>query len=132
MSKFKFVGFQEHVEIPDGYRKIEISEEIIFSSPDVFRHLSDPILLSKWFYPIESLDLKAGGKIEFKDAKIEGICVAADLGRAITFLSDQFGEFSAQIKNSTLSISFKILTDSPEAKKSEISSLINSLRALIS
>lgn len=132
MAKYKFVGFQEHVEIPKGFEKIEISEEITFSVQDVFSYLSNPALLSKWFYPIKSLDAKASGKIEFEDSKIEGICVAADLGRAITLLSDQFGEFSAHIKGYTLNISFKILTDNPEEKKSEISSLINSLKKLIS
>ncbi len=132
MAKYKFVGFQEHVEIPKGFEKIEISEKMQFSVSDVYEYLSKPTLLSKWFYPIKSLDAKASGKIVFEDLNFEGICVAADLGRAITLLSDQFGEFSAHIKGSTLFITFRILTDSPEAKRSEISTLINSLKKLIS
>jgi len=132
MAKYNFVGFQEHVEIPKGFEKLEISEKMQFSVSDVYEYLSNPAFLSKWFYPIKSLDAKASGKIEFEDSKIEGICVAADLGRAITLLSDQFGEFSAHIKGPTLNISFKILTDNPEDKWSEISSLINSLKKLIS
>lgn len=132
MAKYKFVGFQEHVEIPKGFEKLEISELIDFSVSDIYSYLSDPVLISKWFYPIKSLDAKASGKIEFEDSKIEGICVAADLGRTITLLSDQFGEFSAQIKGSALSICFKILTDEPDAKRNEFSSLINSLKEFIS
>lgn len=131
MSKYKFVGFQEQVEIPEGFEKLEISKELQFSVSDVYGYLSDPILISKWFYPIKSLDAKPSGKIEFEDVKIEGICVAADLGRQITLLSNQFGEFSAQVKDATLNISFKILTDNVEAKRTEFEMCINSLKGLI-
>lgn len=131
MAKYKFVGFQDHVEIPEGFEKLEFTEEIQFSVSDVYGYLSNPALLSKWFYPVKSLDAKPSGKIEFEDTNIEGICVAADLGRDITLLSDQFGEFSAQVKGSNLSISFKILTDNVETKRAEFVTHINSLKELI-
>ena len=131
MAKYKFVGFQEHVEIPEGFVKLEVTAEINCGDHDPFTLVSQPNEFSKWFYEIELLDAKPSGIVKFKDINATGICISADLGREITLVSDQFGEFKASVKGQVLILNFRILTDAQEIKRHEFESKINSLKELV-
>ncbi len=139
MAKFKFVGFQEHVEVPEGFELLEIKEEIqcTLHRDDVFSLLSEPAKLSLWFYQVLSLESKSSGKITFLSSdgvKSEGICLAYDSGKEISFLADRFGEFAAKIKgskNSVLSVKFRILTNDPKSMSEELLVLMSNLRKLV-
>ena len=131
MAKYKFVGFQEHIEIPDGFEKLEVSAEIDCGKHDPFTLVSQPLELSKWFYEIESLDAKPSGVILFRNTEYSGICISADLGKELTLVSDHFGEFKANVKDRVLSLTFRILTDSSDSKRKEFESMINSLKELV-
>jgi len=131
MAKYKFVGFQEHVEVPEGFNRLEVSAEIDCGKLDPFALLSQPAELSKWFYEIESLDAKPSGVIKFANDAYSGICISADLGKEITLVSDLFGELSANVKGSNLKIVFRILTDAEAEKRAEFESMINTLKELV-
>lgn len=131
MAKFKFVGYQEHVEIPEGFEKLELSAVVECGDIDPFSLVSQPAELSKWFYPIIHLDAKASGKITFADASIDGLCVASDLGKSITLVSTEFGELSATIKGKLLHIDYQVLTDNAALRKSKFDSQINLLTELV-
>lgn len=140
MAKINFVGFQEHVEIPENHELLEIREDIIYklTRDQVFSLVSEPSQLSKWFYPVVSLDSKPGGKVEFLTSsgeKAEALCTSFIGGKEISLLSNQFGEFSAKIigrKNSKLSLRFRILTEEPEVINEALTTFVGNLREIIS
>ena len=138
MAKFKFVGFQEQVEIPEGYELLEVQESIpsILSREALFILIGTPAGLSQWFYKVYTLDARPGGKFSFDDNGPEpsvGRCTAVTMGREISLLGDCFGQVNIKISTNDsglqIDIAFAILTD----KKSEMSSLykllINQLKA---
>lgn len=139
MAKINFVGFQEHVEIPEGYELLEINEEIPsnLGRDDVFSFLSEPEKISGWFYQVLSLESKSSGKVTFltlEGVKSEAICIAYDGGRELSLLSEKFGEFTAKVKgskNCSLSIKFRILTNDPNPIRTELLLLITKLRELL-
>lgn len=131
MAKYKFVGFQEHVEIPEGFEKLEVSAEIDCGVLDPFTLVSQPSELSKWFYAIDALDAKPSGVVIFRNSEYSGICISADLGKELTLVSDLFGEFKSTVKGQVLTINFRILTDSSDTKRKEFETMINSLKDLV-
>jgi uncharacterized protein YndB with AHSA1/START domain len=128
MAKFKFVGFQEHVEIPDGYELLEVQESIHsnLNRDALFILIGTPNGLSQWFYKVHKLDARPGGKFSFEERdgeSSEGRCTAVTMGREISLLADSFGQVNLKITSSQtglqVEIAFAILTD----KKAEMSSL---------
>ena len=138
MAKFKFVGFQEQVEIPEGYERLEVKESIPsnLNRDALFLLIATPSGLSQWFYNVYTLDARPGGKFSFDDNGLEpsvGRCTAVTMGREISLLGDSFGQVNIKISSSDsglqVDITFAILTD----KKSELNllyqDLINRLKA---
>ena len=128
MAKFKFVGFQEHVEIPEGYELLEVQESLHtnLDRDALFILIGTPSGLSQWFYKIHKLDARPGGKFSFEERdgqSSEGRCTAVSMGREISLLADSFGQVNIRITSSQsgllADIAFAILTD----KKAEMSSL---------
>ena len=128
MAKFKFVGFQEHVEIPEGYELLEVQESLHtnLDRDALFILIGTPSGLSQWFYKIHKLDARPGGKFSFEERdgqSSEGRCTAVSMGREISLLADSFGQVNMRITSSQsgllADIAFAILTD----KKAEMSSL---------
>lgn len=140
MAKFKFVGFQEHVEIPEGYELLKVSETIESgeSRDSLFLLVGTPTGLSKWFYKVNELDSRPGGKVSFEDKaanNFEGRCTAITMGREISLLADPFGQLniklSATSSGSQLEITFAILTDRKEEMHSIFIEFINALKAQV-
>ena len=139
MAKFKFVGFQEHVEVPEGYELLEIKEKIqcTLNRDAVFSLLSEPEKISLWLYQVLSFESKSSGKLSYissEGVQSEAICLAYDSGKEISFLADKFGEFTAKIKGNkdcVLAIKFRILTNQPEVIKGELRVHIDNLRKLV-
>jgi hypothetical protein len=138
MAKFKFVGFQEQVEIPEGYELLEVQESIPsnLNRETLFILIGTSDGLSQWFYKVHTLDARPGGKFLFDDDGLEpsvGRCTAVTIGREISLLGDSFGQVNIKISANDsglqIDITFAILTD----KKGEMSSLyqllINQLKA---
>ena len=138
MAKFKFVGFQEQVEIPEGYERLEVKESIPsnLNRDALFLLIATPSGLSQWFYKVHTLDARPGGKFSFDDNGLEpsvGRCTAVTMGREISLLGDSFGQVNIKISSSDfglqVDIAFAMLTD----KKSELNllyqDLINRLKA---
>lgn len=141
MAKVNFVGFQESVEIPEGFNLLEIKDEISskLGKDELFAYLSRAELISQWFYSVKELDLRPGGKINFIDdagMSAEAICTSIVFGREISLLADVFGNFTAKAKRtnggSKMDFHFKILTDTPEEKSQRIIAAIEKLRVLVS
>ena len=141
MAGFKFVGFQEHVEIPEGHSQLAIRQEIKSSlnQDETFSMLSQPELISSWFVNVISLQTKQGGKLVFKSGaneQEEGVCLSAVMGREIALLSNGFGEFRAKLRLSSdevfVVVDFKILTDAPAQKKVQLESYISNLKTVLS
>jgi hypothetical protein len=139
MAKINFVGFQEHVEIPEGFELLEIKDEIqsSLSRDELFSYLSEPAKISEWFYQVLSLESKSSGKgsyISSNGATSQAICIAYDGGREISLLADEFGEFTGRVhgkKIANLSIKFRILTDNPEPIQGELMNRISNLRKIV-
>jgi uncharacterized protein YndB with AHSA1/START domain len=138
MAKFKFVGFQEHVEIPEGYELLKVSEIIESgeSRESLFMLIGTPAGLSQWFYKVNELDSRPGGKVSFDDKaenKFEGRCTAITMGREISLLADPFGQLNIKISStssgSQLEITFAILTDRKEEMHALYIEFINALKA---
>jgi hypothetical protein len=138
MAKFKFVGFQEHVEIPEGYELLKVSQTIESgdSRESLFLLVGTPTGLSKWFYKVNELDTRPGGKVSFDDTaanKFEGRCTAITMGREISLLADPFGQLNIKLSSidsrSQLEITFAILTDRKEEMQSLYIEFINALKA---
>jgi hypothetical protein len=140
MAGFKFVGFQEHVEIPAGFQLLQIQENVIsqLDKDQTFALLSQPELMSSWFLNITSLVTKQGGKVTFRNSQgvmCEGICTAVAMGKEIALLSDEFGQFTAKVTSkgnaTSVNIQFAILTDSLEIKESQLRGYIENLKAVL-
>lgn len=139
MAKVSFVGFQEHVEIPENHRLVDIEDEIIcvLDKESVFEFLSVPAKISEWFYRVNSLDSKQSGKVSFVNragVTSEAVCTSYIGGKEISLLSQEFGEYSAKIigrKDCSVKIRFRILTDNPDGAAKELAAHIENLRKLI-
>jgi hypothetical protein len=141
MAKVNFVGFQESVEVPEGFKLLEIKDEISskLGKDELFSYLSRADLISQWFYQVSNLDLRPGGKISFIDdsgKSSEAVCTSVIFGKEISLLADVFGNFTAKVKKagsgSKVEAQFKILTDNPEAKSQRVMEALEKLRALVS
>ncbi len=140
MAKINFVGFQEHVEIPEGHQLVAVEEEIKSSldRDKLFSLLSEPAEISRWFVHISSLQSKQGGKVIFVSelgATAEAVCTSYDSGKEISLLSSEFGNYSAKVvgrKELSVKISFRILTDAPDEAKKKLEGYVANLRGLIS
>ena len=140
MAKINFVGFQEHVEIPEGHKQVVAEAEIrtLLGREQLFSLLSEPNEISKWFLRINSLQSKQGGKVIFvgnSGSTTEAVCTSYDSGKEISLLSAEFGNYSAKVigrKELSVKISFRILTDAPDEAKKRLEGYIANLRGLIS
>jgi len=141
MANIKFVGFQEHFEIPETLELVEFQEVISckLDRDQVFSLLSEPPLLSKWFYEIVSINSKPGGKVQFitdSGEKAEAICTSFILGKEISLVSSLFGDFSARIENKkgnlNLHVGFKIFTANPSGMKETFRTFIHNLSEISS
>jgi hypothetical protein len=139
MAKINFVGFQEHVEIPEGHELLVV-EDVIDSAlnrDQLFSLLAEPEEISRWFVKVNSLQSKQGGKVQFVDesgATAEAVCTAYDGGKEISLLSSEFGNFSAKVvgrRQFSVKISFRILTDTPVEAKKKLEVFVANLRGLI-
>lgn len=133
------MGFQEHVEIPEGHELLVV-EDVIDSALDrdqLFSLLAEPEEISRWFVKVNSLHSKQGGKVQFIDesgATAEAVCTAYDGGKEISLLSSEFGNFSAKVigrRDFSVKISFRILTDTPVEAKKKLEVFVANLRGLI-
>lgn len=139
MSKYKFVGFQEHIEIPEGFEPLNIHHEIIsgINKGDAFAFLCVPSKLSEWFFVTEKFDSKTGGKITFQTPLGEDIavCTGFVLEQSVALVSDLFGNLLAQVEKadggSKIILDFKLLTDDSAAKIELIEPRIQALRELL-
>ena len=140
MAKVSFVGFQEKVEIPEGFELLEITEEIptAVDKDRLFSLLSEPDQISTWFYQVNSLDSRPGGKVNFinaSGASAQAVCTSFLLGKEVSLIADDFGNFNAKVvkgkSENSLQLQFSLLTDQGEAKSAEILTLIDRLRALL-
>jgi hypothetical protein len=141
MAKPSFVGYQEKVEIPEGFELLEISEKIEsnLEKQEIFSLLTEPELLSRWFYTITKMNARPGGKVNFLDdhgVTQEAICTSIDFGKEISLISDLFGSFVGRVSKSSpgssIELNFKILTNDSSEKKSRIQESIEKLRLLTS
>lgn len=134
MAKVSFVGFQEKVEIPEGFSQLEIEESFDSSRSrdDLFRLISDIAQISMWLGEVTSFDSRPGGKMVFADGTI-ATCTGFNLGREVSLISDSFGNFTAKVgkseKGNSLQLNFAILTDGVESKSAEILAILNKLQA---
>lgn len=135
MAKVSFVGFQEKVEIPEGFQLLKIEErfESLLSKDELFSLLSDPTKLSQWLDPVQSFDSRPGGKLIFENGAA-ATCTSFLLGKSVSFIADGFGNFTAEVikseENYSIQLTFAILTDEGESKSAEIINLINKLKVL--
>jgi hypothetical protein len=140
MAKINFVGFQEHVEIPEGHQLVAVEEEIESSldRDQLFSLLSEPTEISRWFVHVSSLQSKQGGKVIYVSedgSSSEVVCTSYDSGKEISLLSSEFGNYSAKVvgrKELSVKISFRILTDAPAEAKKKLEGYVANLRGLIS
>jgi uncharacterized protein YndB with AHSA1/START domain len=141
MTKPSFVGFQEKVVIPEGFELLEINQrfESELERDELFALLALPEKLSQWFYSISSVDLRAGGKVNFigdDGATLQAVCTSVVFEKEISYIADLFGNFTAKVskagKLNALEINFKILTNEPESKRARIFESIEKLKALVS
>ena len=141
MVNIKFVGFQGHEDIPDNYELLDIQEEIscALESDQVFSLMSEPSMLSRWFYEFTSIDSRPGGKVTFltdSGNQSEAICTSFSPGKEIVLLSDLFGEYSARLiskKDGTkLHVRFRILTDNLNGVTKILKNFIENLQDIVS
>ena len=141
MSKFKFVGFQESVEIPEGYELLRVSEEISshLDRDQLFLHFSDIAKISQWLVEFQSLDLRPGGKGFFNSGESEpakATCISVNLGRNISILADTFGQLNVEVDKapggSKVLVTFAILTDNPEQFREKYSRYLGNLKGVVS
>lgn len=141
MSKFKFVGFQENVEIPEGFELLKVSEEVSshLDRDQLFLYFSDITKISQWLVPFQSLDLRPGGKSLFLNEvgeEVKATCISVNLGRDISILSDYFGQLNVEVNKapgaSTARVTFSILTDSSESMREMYSKFLSELKNLVS
>ena len=140
MSKYKFVGFQEHIEIPEGFEPLNIHHEITssLSKGDAFAYLCVPAKLSQWFFTNEKFESKTGGKITFQTPVGEDIavCTGFVIQQSVALVSDLFGNLLATVEKapegSKIILDFKLLTDNSAEKIALIEPRIEALRELLS
>ena len=141
MSKFKFVGFQEHVEIPAGYELLSVTEELSshLDRDQLFLYFSDISKISQWLVEFHNLDLRPGGKCLFNNGEgepVKATCISINLGRDIAILSDLFGQLNVEVEKapsgSRALITFAILTDSPEKLREMYAKYLSDLKNLVS
>lgn len=137
MAKVSFVGFQEKVEIPEGFELLLIDEEIGTNADKdrLFSLLSEPEQISSWFYKVTAFDSRPGGKLDFVNAagaSDQAVCTSFVLGKEVSFVADAFGNFSARVikgkSENSIQLRFSLLTDQGKAKSKEILGLIDRLR----
>ena len=136
MAKVSFVGFQEKIEIPEGFQELEI-EETFQSEKNkdaLFSLISNPQFISQWLYEVHSFNSRPGGKLVFTNGT-EATCTSFLLGKEVSLISDSFGNFTAKVAKgkplNSLHLRFSLLTDNPQGKSEEILLLLESLGALI-
>lgn len=136
MAKVSFVGFQEKVEIPEGFQLLEIEENFTSAKQrdDLYKLLSDPDCISQWLATVRTFDSRPGGKLTFNDGDV-ATCTSFVLGKEVSFIADSFGNFTAKVVKSnegnTLQLKFAILTDNVEGKSAEILEILSRLQALL-
>jgi hypothetical protein len=136
MAKVSFVGFQEKVEIPEGFQLLEVEE--IYSSTkskdNLYALLSDPDQISQWLATVRTFDSRPGGKLIFDDGSV-ATCTSFVLGKEVSFIADSFGNFTAKVakgnEGNSIQIKFAILTDDVEGKSAEILEILSRLQALL-
>lgn len=139
MSKYKFVGFQEHIEIPEGFEPLNIHHEITsgLRKGDAFAYLCVPAKLSQWFFATDKFESKTGGKITFQTPVGEDIavCTGFVIEQSVALVSDLFGNLLASVEKapegSKIILDFKLLTDSSAEKIALIEPRIEALRELL-
>lgn len=136
MAKVSFVGFQEKVEIPQGFQLLEIEENLVSakSKDDLYSLISDPNLISQWLAKVSSFDSRPGGKLVFDNGE-NATCTSFVLGKEVTLISDKYGNFSAKIskgkEGNSIDLKFAILTEDVREKSSEILEILKRLQALL-
>lgn len=140
MSKFKFVGFQDQVEVPEGFQPFELIESIAskLDKDSLFGYISDPMKISQWFFSMSELDGRPGGKFLCTDQDgqpFEGRCTSIALGKEISLLAQPFGQLHAKVTStptgSAIEIRFQNLTDSESSLSAQYKDFLQRLRALV-
>lgn len=134
------MGFQEHIEIPEGFEPLNIHHEIIssLSKSEAFAYLCVPTKISEWFFTTDKFNSKTGGKITFQTPLGEdiAICTGFVLEQSVALVSDLFGNLLATVEKasagSKIILDFKLLTDNSAAKIELIEPRIEALRDLLS
>ena len=134
------MGFQEHIEIPEGFQPLNIHHEITssLSKSEAFAYLCVPAKLSEWFFTTDKFESKTGGKITFQTPFGEdiAICTGFVLEQSVALVSDLFGNLLATVEKapegSKIILDFKFLTDNSAAKIELIEPRIEVLRELLS
>jgi hypothetical protein len=141
VAKRRFVGFQDHYEVPDprGLVDLQVDIECGLDEVKAFSLIGEAQYLTHWFCETKSLVSKPGGKVSFVNQSgelFEGVCTSYRPGKEISILSDEFGEFHGQIlhvgNQIILRIRLKSIDDNPEAKSTLFKSLIERLRVIAS
>lgn len=133
MAKVTFVGFQEKIEIPEGFQLLKIEESIksLKSRDELYSLLTEPPLISRWLFDVQSFDSRPGGKLIFSDGS-EAICTSFVLGKEVSLIADSFGNFTAKVvkkkEENSLHLKFAILIDEVEQKTKEIIAIIDRLK----
>lgn len=133
MAKVSFVGFQEKVEIPEGFQLLQIEESLESkkSRDDLYSLLSDPRQISLWLFEVKSFDSRPGGKMVFTDGNV-ATCTSFLLGKEVSLIADSFGNVTAKVVKggdiNSLHLKFAILTDDVESKTNEILAIIDRLQ----
>jgi hypothetical protein len=139
MPKPKFVGFQEIVVIPPEYKIVEVQESIAcdFNKDQAFSYLVEPALLSRWFYNVQSIDSKPGGKVKFlteAGVQAEAVCTSFILGKQISMVSDEFGLFCGKVEKSgskiIFNLQFKTMTENQKLLKDLYANFVQNLRSI--
>ena len=136
MAKVSFVGFQEKIEIPEGFQLLEIEETLSStkSKDALYSLISDPTLISQWLAKVQSFDSRPGGKLNFEDGSM-ATCTSFVLGKEIALVADNFGNYMASVAKgndgNAIKLKFAIMTDDVDAKSSEIIKIVDRLRQLL-
>lgn len=136
MAKVSFVGFQEKVEIPEGFQLLEVEESYSStkSRDNLYALLSDPDQISQWLANVRTFDSRPGGKLTFEDGRV-ATCTSFVLGKEVSFIADSFGNFTAKVskgnEGNALQLKFAILTDDVEEKSAEILEILSRLQTLL-
>lgn len=131
VAKFRFVGFQDHYEVPDPKDLVELQVDIECSVDEVkaFSLIGEVRYLNLWFYEIQEFDSKPGGKIRFIDSKgkvANAICISYRPGKEVSILADECGELVAQIHRNDEKVSIRIQLKSVDEDRGSKEALFNS------